>query len=205
MFLKYTYVDSITGVSIVDQPATNGPAVPDVQGLVFDFALESEYPSATPTFFGKADDDADATVGGILAELSEEEYEEARKKEMDRRAEIAAQTVLNNIVMSRKHFEQAGFVWKGVFIDTTEASYTKILGGRAAAKDELRTDGDIWKCGDPETGEVIYRATSNEEMIEIGDLAFKMVQDCFNRESALVAAVKDGSYTDAMLYEGWPA
>lgn len=85
MFVKYTYVDSATGLPVTQGPASGGPAMPRVDGLAFAFALESEYPTPTPTFFGACPDDADTTVPGILAVLTEAEFLEAQAKEMEAR------------------------------------------------------------------------------------------------------------------------
>jgi hypothetical protein len=41
-------------------------------------------------------------------------------------------------------------------------------------------------------------------LIYIGDKVGDYVQECYNRESELVDAVLDGSYTESMLDEGWP-
>lgn len=88
MFLKYTYVDSATGLPVTQVPASGGPAMPRVAGLAFVFALESEYPTLTPTFFGTCPDDADTNVPGILAVLTEAEFIEAQSKEMEARKGI---------------------------------------------------------------------------------------------------------------------
>ena len=34
-YIKFTYVDAITGISIASEPATNGPVFPPVADLVF--------------------------------------------------------------------------------------------------------------------------------------------------------------------------
>lgn len=81
-YLKYTYVDSATGVSVVDAPAKNGPAQPDVDGLEFGFALESQYPTHAPTFYGACPAGSDANALGVLEEVSESEYQEALDSEM---------------------------------------------------------------------------------------------------------------------------
>lgn len=88
MFLKYTYTDSVTGVPVTIEPASSGPARPRINGLVFGFALESQYPTLAPTFYGTAPDDTDTSVPGILAVLTEAELLEAQTKEMEARKGI---------------------------------------------------------------------------------------------------------------------
>lgn len=44
-----------------------------------------------------------------------------------------------------------------------------------------------------------------EQITAFGVAVRNHVQACFDREAELVAALEDGSYTKAMLEEGWPA
>ncbi len=80
--LKFTYVDSATGVPVTDAPATNGPKFPDVVGLEFAWARESQYPVAVPEFFGTCPDESDTGVPGILAVLPQQDWEVMRDDEM---------------------------------------------------------------------------------------------------------------------------
>lgn len=52
MLVKYTYVDAVTGVPVTQAPALNG--IKEPPGVLFHFALVSEYPTETPTLFGEA-------------------------------------------------------------------------------------------------------------------------------------------------------
>lgn len=81
-FIQFTYVDSVTGVSVLDAPAINGPAFPAIAGLQFVWARESKYPTETPEFFGTVDDDADLSVPGFLAEHAQVEWESLQAAEM---------------------------------------------------------------------------------------------------------------------------
>lgn len=100
--------------------------------------------------------------------------------------------------------EVRGFIWKTVFVDTDRVSQPKIASARAAAKDGVRSDKAVWKCGNPLTGQAIYRVTSNAEMIELADAAFNYVQACYDREGELVSAVTDNTITSTMIDTGWP-
>lgn len=84
-YLKYTYVDVVTGLSAADAPAANGPVSPSVAGLEFGFALESEYPVSTPTMFGTFPDGASIDVQGVLGELTEVEYQAVLDSELKAR------------------------------------------------------------------------------------------------------------------------
>ncbi len=82
-YLKYTYVDAVTGIPCTEAPMHNGPAAPAVAGLEYGFALETEYPTRTPTFYGTAPDDAVIGVPGVLAAVTQGEYEAARRAEYE--------------------------------------------------------------------------------------------------------------------------
>lgn len=91
-YLKYTYVDSVTGISIAEAPALNGPVFPAVAGLEFEWARESQYPTAVPEFFGTCPPDSDIAVPGVLGEYIEADWLTMRDDEMRARVE-APQTV----------------------------------------------------------------------------------------------------------------
>jgi len=81
-YLKFTYVDSTTGVPVTDAPAANGPAFPAVDGLVFEWARESQYPTDVPEFFGTCPDDADVAAPGVLSVIEQVDWEQMRADEM---------------------------------------------------------------------------------------------------------------------------
>jgi hypothetical protein len=84
--IKFTYVDSITEISVSKEPAKHGPQFPKIKGLQYLFALERKYPTMIPEFIGECDDDADLTVDGFLKEIDQEEFA------FEQQAEIDAQT-----------------------------------------------------------------------------------------------------------------
>lgn len=84
-YIKFTYVDTVTGVAITEAPAANGPAFPAVAGLEFAWARESQYPTDIPEFFGTCQDDADIAVPGVLGELSPEDWSSALTDEVSAR------------------------------------------------------------------------------------------------------------------------
>lgn len=96
-YVKYTYVDSVTGIPVTDEPAANGPTQPDIEGLEFGFALESQYPTSTPTFYGTAPDKSSTEVPGVLGKLNEAEYQEALAVEMLDRKTIATGRALDQL------------------------------------------------------------------------------------------------------------
>ena len=128
-YIKFTYVDAITGISIASEPAQNGPVFPLVTGLEFVWARESRYPTDVPEFFGTCPDDADTQVDGVLGVYSQTDWETMRADEMHARG-------------PQTQFEK------------DQSRYTK----RAAVKDELlaymaadnmgRVRSGVWSVAD---------------------------------------------------------
>ena len=90
-YIKFTYVDAITGISIASEPAANGPVFPPVAGLEFAWARESRYPTDVPEFFGTCPDDADTQVDGVLGVYVQADWETMREDEMRARNPVPQQ------------------------------------------------------------------------------------------------------------------
>lgn len=84
-YIKFTYVDAQTGISIAAEPAQNGPKLPPVVGLTFVWARESDYPTAVPHFFGTCPDDSDTQVDGVLGVFIQSDWEQMQADELARR------------------------------------------------------------------------------------------------------------------------
>ncbi|MFZ7310312.1 hypothetical protein [Comamonas jiangduensis] len=93
-FIKFTYVDAVTGTSITKQPATNGPAFPAITGLEYVWARESRYPTDVPEFFGTCPDDADTQVDGVLGVYLQADWETMRNDEMRARNPVPQQVTM---------------------------------------------------------------------------------------------------------------
>lgn len=81
-YLKFTYVDAATGISVASEPARNGPQFPAVTGLEFAWARESAYPTNVPEFFGTCPDSSNIQVDGVLGVFSQRDWENMRADEM---------------------------------------------------------------------------------------------------------------------------
>ena len=88
-YLKFTYVDAVTGISIASEPAANGPVFPSVAGLEFAWARESQYPTPVPEFFGTCPADADTQIDGVLGVFEQADWEQMKADEMADRAIVA--------------------------------------------------------------------------------------------------------------------
>ena len=93
-YIKFTYVDAITGTSVAKQPATNGPVFPPVAGLEFAWARESQYPTDVPEFFGTCPDDSNVQIDGVLGVYVQADWETMREDEMRARNPVPQQVTI---------------------------------------------------------------------------------------------------------------
>lgn len=87
-YIKFTYVDAVTGISVASNPAANGPAFPPVGDLEFAWARESRYPTDVPEFFGTCPDDSDTQIDGVLGVYSQADWVAMRDDEMRARVPV---------------------------------------------------------------------------------------------------------------------
>lgn len=93
-YIKYTYVDALTGVPVTVAPAANGPAMPSVEGLEYAWARESAYPTEQPEFFGTCPDESATDVPGVLAVLAQAEWEALQADELLARNPVPASVTM---------------------------------------------------------------------------------------------------------------
>lgn len=74
MFIRVTQVDNISKIPCNIAPMSEGPAFPDVKGLVIKWGNESQWPTNYPLYYGECDDDADVTISGVIKTLTKDEY-----------------------------------------------------------------------------------------------------------------------------------
>lgn len=84
-YLKFTYIDAVTCVSVAAEPALNGTTFPTVPGLAFSWARESAYPTEVPEFFGTCPDASDTQIDGVLGVFLQSDWEQMRLDEMSAR------------------------------------------------------------------------------------------------------------------------
>lgn len=99
-YIKFTYVDSRTGISVASHPAENGPAFPAVDGLTFEWARESAYPTPVPEFFGTCTDSAFTMIDGVLDVLSQADYGNLRADELRAQFKAERATAVAAIVVT---------------------------------------------------------------------------------------------------------
>ena len=93
-YIKFTYVDAVTGISIASEPAANGPVFPPVAGLEFAWARESQYPTDVPEFFGTCPDDSNVQIDGVLGVYVQADWETLWADEMRARNPVPQQVTI---------------------------------------------------------------------------------------------------------------
>ena len=117
------------------------------------------------------------------------------KEEIDKEAQVLVKA---RIADRRYLAETGGILVNDMQIDTGRDSQAMITG---AALSALIDDTYVCRWKTP-TGFVTLNAST---LLSVSQAMRRHVQACFDREDELVTAVSDGTFTDAMLEEGWPA
>lgn len=82
-YIVVTEVDAKTKIPCTVEPQRKGPSIPNIKGLVLEWADKSTWPvelglngvyTRAPKYYGMCDDDADLSVGGVLEELTQVEW-----------------------------------------------------------------------------------------------------------------------------------
>ena len=115
------------------------------------------------------------------------------------KAAAAKQATIEAIASARYDHETAGTTASGVAVFTDRTTQMKLTGAAIRAERDPSYSVD-WKQSDG-----TYVELSAVQLIAIADAVGDYVQACYSREAVLLAALADGSYTDAMLVEGWPS
>ena len=107
--------------------------------------------------------------------------------------------VLAAIAARRFTAEVAGITVAGVPVYTDRTTQNKLTAAafRALRDSEYTVD---WKCTNGS-----FITLNAEQITAIADAVGDYVQACYTREGELVAAFNEGTYTEEMLEEGWPA
>lgn len=195
-YVKYTYVDSVTGVSVACEPATNGPVIPNIAGLQFEFAIESEYPTSTPIMYGSCLGEPIETPGA-MAVMTRAELDKIKDDEMAARAARSRREALASIADRRWRAETAGIELYGHRIETDRTAVAMVTGAALAASLDPSYSAR-WKTTDG------FVTLSSAQILEVAQAIRAHVQACFDREADLIDALNAGTYDAEMLESGWP-
>lgn len=212
MYVIYTYVDHKTRKPVTVEHAANGPDIPDIPGLVFGFALESQYPTDAPTFYGKCNDGVSPTIPGILRVITQEQYEKDRAAEAAAMITKAKNTAYEALKLRRKACELKGVALTS--LGTTSFSTPIYVPAEKDDQDRINTvlsSMERW----PQITTVNFKANNNvfipvthEQLAQIGLAVAVHVQKCFDAEAYHTAAInqlKDvGSIESYDSSTGWP-
>ena len=180
-YVKFTYVNQLY--------------MPDFDGLQFDFALESEYPTANPVFYGTCNNSANGD--GLIAVITKAEYDQNKVSEMAARKTKYDNQLVKQIADRRWKEETSGFVFNGVKIETDRTAVAMVTGSALAAS--LDPEYSVrWKSAN---GFVTLNA---EHILAMAQEIRSHVQACFDREADLLDAINAGTYETEMLDMGWP-
>lgn len=213
MFIKYTYVDASTGIPVTTEPAKTGPVDPKLKDLVFSFALESQYPTDKPTFFGTCADGIPADTPGILAVLTSDEFQKARDQEMSVRLSKAKAKRYADLTQKRKDVEKKGLALTqlgGVVLPGTI-----YIPAEKEDQDRVNTVLTNFERFPDDIKEVSFKCNNNvwqtmgyAELKLIGRLMAKHVQAAFSNEGshsmaiAMLKTVEEVEHYD--ISTGWP-
>lgn len=120
------------------------------------------------------------------------------------KAQVFQAKQVQDISARRWYQQNLPLLWNGHVITLDGKSPEALDQSCMAVERGFRLDTDGWKCFDMSTGEIVWRQTTNAELIELAQLAYRYVQDCFTREGELLDSLKAGTYQDAELNLGWP-
>ncbi|TWC15224.1 MULTISPECIES: DUF4376 domain-containing protein [unclassified Pseudomonas] len=102
------------------------------------------------------------------------------------------------IAAARFDYEVAGTLINGMSISTDRTTQNKLFG--AALRAGRNADYVIdWKLSDGS-----FVTLTSAAILALADGVCDYVQACYAREAALLIALNNGSFTEAMLEEGWP-
>lgn len=147
-----------------------------------EFALITAYP-------GKY-----SVADGVLVSIGDAAYADILAADA---AAMAANP--SNIADTRFAHEVAGMTVAGMTVYTDRATQSKLTAAALRATRDSTYTLD-WKLS---TG--TFATLTAEQILAVADAVGDYVQACYSREAELLAAVSAGTFTEAMLLEGWPA
>lgn len=150
----------------------------------------AQYTSALQSML---DGDSVAVVDNELTIVAAKDITEPTEPEPPAPVPVAAR-----IANKRYTHEVSGATVNGVPVATDRDSQGLLLGAALAAF----MDPEYTVRFKTATGEFV--TLSADQTITVANAIRKHVQDCFDRESELLLALEQGTFTDNMLDEGWP-
>ncbi|WP_433739806.1 DUF4376 domain-containing protein [Pseudomonas putida] len=110
---------------------------------------------------------------------------------------LTAEQQVARIAERRYEVETSGITVDGMAINTDDRAKTLINGSAIKA---MRNPAYTLRWKTPEG----FVDLPSAQVLVMADAVADFVQACFDREADLLVAVGDGTFTTAMLNEGWP-
>jgi len=163
---------------------------------------EIEVPSDLLEVIGKDFLVSDEELQSVITEIVTEPSENAENF-------TPIQQALNTIANTRYEVESQGIVWADSesvswFLDTSTESQNRFASARLAVEAGTRSDGGVWKCATLDeygTPALVFRPTSNAQIIEWSDLCHAHVQKCFEAEALAVAKAIAGDTASGLFMQ----
>lgn len=159
-YLQFTYVDALTNIPLTEEPAANGPAVPE--GIVPLFDIQSSRSNKAPTVYGWAEDEQE--LPSHAHEISEEVFFTTYKYELKDRAR-----------QKRKQVEQGGIVLGEQFVGTEIEDQNRVSNMVTTLMNDLELESIDFEYA-PSQWVNIPRTLG----LEIGKAVGRHVQSCFS-------------------------
>lgn len=105
------------------------------------------------------------------------------------------------VIIADRRFaaETAGISVGGISVYTDRTTQNKLTAAAFRATRDTNYTVD-WKCIDGS-----FITLTSELILHVADVVGDYVQACYTREGVLGYLLSNGTYTDSMLNEGWPA
>ena len=199
-YVEFTYIDRVNKTSVVDQPAYNGPINPEVDGLTFQFSLESQYPTNVPKFYGTCPDNANLSSPGILKEVTQAEFENIKSEELAVRKE-------NKVNQADQAWESkinSGIKYSNVNFSTDDTSrqlITNVAQVALASKVNNTSFGPIQWDGKDDSGNETSLNLTADQLIELQGLIVQDGEVQYGKLRTMVASIRaatDFSSLDAV-------
>ncbi|UTW01237.1 DUF4376 domain-containing protein [Marinomonas rhizomae] len=135
----YTQIDSKTGVPATQSPMRNGPAMP--VGIDYAYALESQYPTSEPIFYGTTDRD---DLPDWIEVITQEQFDADKAAEMQARHEKLLKQSEDQAASVRYRIETGGIALSnGANIMTATDDQNRISSAYSSLQNNLVTEIDF--------------------------------------------------------------
>lgn len=199
-YLQFTYIDRVTKKPVTQEPAFNGPILPEIKNLTLHFSLESKYPTSKPMLFGYVNDNDDLNINnqipGVIKQLSKEDYKQIKDKELEYRKEQLKKEIDSNW----KKKIDSGVKYKNVYFSTDDVS-RQLISSVSQVALTCKVNKTIFKSvnwdGKDENGEDASLTLNANQVLELQALIVSTGEILYNKLRNMYFKVKSANdFTD---------